>query len=69
MTRALIAGIRLYRATVSPFLFTSCRYYPTCSHYGEEAVRKHGAIKGGWLTIKRLARCTPFGGHGFDPVP
>lgn len=69
MRSALIAGIRLYRATVSLFLFTSCRFYPTCSHYGEEAVRKHGAIKGGWLTIKRLARCTPFGGHGYDPVP
>jgi putative membrane protein insertion efficiency factor len=69
MKGMLIAGIRVYRATLSPLFATSCRYYPTCSHYGEEAIRRHGALRGGWLTIKRLARCTPFGGRGYDPVP
>ena len=64
-----IAGIRVYRATLAPFSFSACRFEPTCSHYGEEAVRKYGAFKGGWLTLKRLARCHPFGGRGWDPVP
>lgn len=64
-----ILGIKVYRLTLSPLLMSSCRYHPTCSHYGEEAVRKHGVKRGGWLTIKRLARCTPFGGFGYDPVP
>ena len=69
MKSALLVGIRLYRAALSPLLFTSCRYFPTCSHYGEEAISKYGAMKGGWLTVRRLARCTPFGGRGYDPVP
>jgi len=47
----------------------SCRFYPSCSHYGYEAVEKHGAIKGSWLTLKRLARCQPFNPGGYDPVP
>lgn len=64
-----LVGIRIYRAALSPFLFSSCRYYPTCSHYGEEALKKHGFLKGSWLTVKRLARCRPFGGEGYDPVP
>lgn len=69
MTTLLLAGIRAYRASLSPFFATSCRYQPTCSHYGEEAITKYGALRGGWLAIKRLARCTPFGGRGYDPVP
>ena len=69
MKSLAISAIRAYRAGVSPFLMTSCRYTPTCSHYGEEAVKRHGVLKGGWLTLKRLARCTPFGGFGYDPVP
>ena len=64
-----ITAIRFYRAGISPFLMSSCRYEPTCSRYGEEAIRKHGALRGTWLTAKRLARCTPWGGHGYDPVP
>ena len=64
-----VLGIRFYRTALSPFLASSCRYYPACSYYGEEAIQRHGAIKGGWLTIKRLARCHPFGKQGFDPVP
>lgn len=63
-----IAGIRVYRATLSPFSLSACRFEPTCSHYGEDAVRKYGALKGGWLTLKRVARCRPFGGRGYDPV-
>lgn len=62
-------GIRLYRAALAPFTMSSCRFHPSCSHYGEEAIDKHGVLNGGWLTLKRLARCRPFGGHGYDPVP
>jgi len=47
----------------------SCRYTPTCSQYGIEAIKKYGPLKGGWLTVKRIARCNPWGGHGHDPVP
>lgn len=47
----------------------SCRYTPTCSQYGLEAIKKYGPIKGGWLTLKRVLRCNPWGGHGHDPVP
>ncbi len=61
--------IRLYQLTISRMLPPSCRFYPSCSHYGYEAVAKHGAIKGGWLTLKRLARCQPFNPGGYDPVP
>ena len=64
-----IVAIRVYRVTLSPFLWSSCRYAPTCSHYGEEALHKHGALRGGWLTIWRLFRCNPFGRGGYDPVP
>jgi len=61
--------IRLYQLTISRVLPPSCRFYPSCSHYGYEAVKKHGAIRGGWLTLKRLARCQPFNPGGYDPVP
>ncbi len=61
--------IRLYQYLLSPLLGASCRYTPTCSQYGAEAIKKHGPFKGGWLTLKRLARCHPWGGHGYDPVP
>ena len=69
MRRMAVLGIRVYRTTLSPFSMSSCRFEPSCSHYGEEAVQKHGLIKGAWLTVKRLARCRPFGGRGYDPVP
>lgn len=61
--------IRAYQLLLSPILGASCRYSPTCSQYGIEAIRKYGPFKGGWLTIKRISRCHPWGGHGHDPVP
>ena len=61
--------IRIYQNLISPILPNACRYTPTCSQYGIEAIKKHGAFKGGWLTLKRIASCNPWGGHGHDPVP
>ncbi|WP_262248979.1 membrane protein insertion efficiency factor YidD [Parapedobacter soli] len=61
--------IRAYQLLLSPMLGASCRYTPTCSQYAVEAIRKHGPFKGGWLAVKRIARCHPWGGHGHDPVP
>lgn len=61
--------IKLYQYLLSPLLGAQCRYTPTCSQYGMEAIKKYGAFKGGWLTLKRIARCNPWGGHGHDPVP
>jgi hypothetical protein len=69
LNKLLIALIRFYQGALSPLLRPSCRFTPTCSQYGIEAIRKHGAIRGGWLTLKRIARCHPWGGHGHDPVP
>ena len=65
----LILLIRIYQVTLSPFIGRNCRYTPTCSNYGIEAIQKYGAIKGGWLTIKRILSCNPWGGSGYDPVP
>jgi uncharacterized protein len=64
-----IVLIKLYQWLISPWLGSKCRYTPTCSHYGIEALKKYGPIKGLWLTAKRIARCHPWGGHGYDPVP
>lgn len=61
--------IKLYQVLLSPLLGNKCRFTPTCSHYGIEALKKYGLFKGSWLTIKRIARCHPWGGHGYDPVP
>ncbi len=62
--------IRAYQLLISPLLpANSCRYLPSCSHYGMEAVASHGAVAGGWLTVRRICRCHPWGGHGYDPVP
>jgi uncharacterized protein len=62
--------IKLYQWIVSPMLGSSkCRFTPTCSNYALEAFKKHGVIKGFWLTVKRIGRCHPWGGHGYDPVP
>jgi uncharacterized protein len=64
-----IGLIRLYQLIISPWLGPKCRFTPTCSQYGIEAFKKHGPIKGFWLTLKRVSRCHPWGGHGHDPVP
>jgi putative membrane protein insertion efficiency factor len=67
-SRFFIILIRLYQILLSPILGASCRYTPTCSQYGLEAIRKYGPFKGGWLTLKRIGSCNPWGGHGHDPV-
>jgi len=69
LTKILIGLIRFYQYAISPYLPPSCRYTPTCSAYGVEALKKYGPFKGGWLTIKRIASCNPWGGSGYDPVP
>ena len=69
VARALIAPIRVYQRFISPALAPSCRYYPTCSAYAVESLRVHGAVRGTWLTIRRLSRCHPWHAGGFDPVP
>jgi putative membrane protein insertion efficiency factor len=69
MKTLLIALIHIYRWILSPLLGPSCRFVPSCSTYAEEALRRHGAGAGTWLTIKRLARCHPFCRGGIDPVP
>ncbi|MBE6210592.1 MAG: membrane protein insertion efficiency factor YidD [Rikenellaceae bacterium] len=61
--------IRFYQTCISPLTPPACRYTPTCSQYGLEALRKYGLFKGGWLTFKRIMRCHPWGGSGYDPVP
>lgn len=61
--------VRFYRLVLSPWLGRSCRYQPTCSAYALEALEKHGGLKGSWLAAKRISRCHPLGGSGYDPVP
>ena len=61
--------IKAYQLMVSPFIGKSCRFYPSCSDYGMEAIRKHGALKGGWLVVKRLGKCHPWHPGGVDEVP
>jgi putative membrane protein insertion efficiency factor len=65
----LLIIIRLYQSLISPLTPASCRFTPTCSQYAAEAVLKHGPFRGGWLALKRIARCHPWGGSGYDPVP
>jgi putative membrane protein insertion efficiency factor len=69
LSKFFILLIRMYQYTISPLLPPSCRFTPSCSVYGVEAIKKHGPFKGGWLTIKRISRCNPWGGNGYDPVP
>ncbi|MCQ2225342.1 MAG: membrane protein insertion efficiency factor YidD [Paludibacteraceae bacterium] len=61
--------VYFYRKCISPLFPPCCRYTPTCSAYAVEAVKKHGIFKGGWLALKRILRCNPWGGSGYDPVP
>lgn len=69
MKYPLLWLIRAYQLFISPILPPSCRFEPTCSHYGYEAIRKYGVIKGGWLAVWRVCRCNPWGKGGYDPVP
>lgn len=69
-TAAVLAlPVRAYRAIFSPWVGYNCRYHPTCSTYALEALSRHGALRGGWLTVLRIARCQPWGGSGIDNVP
>jgi len=67
--KVFIGIIKFYQLAISPILPSSCRYTPSCSHYAVEAISKHGPLKGGWLTTKRILSCHPWGGDGYDPVP
>ena len=68
MKRVLIALVKFYRKYISPLRPPCCRYYPTCSQYALEALEKYGALKGGWLALRRILRCNPFHKGGYDPV-
>ncbi len=68
MQQMILAALAAYKRWISPLLPPACRYYPTCSEYMAEAVRKHGPLPGVWMGLKRLARCHPFHAGGFDPV-
>ena len=61
--------IKFYQQCISPFTPAACRFTPTCSQYAKEAIIKHGPFRGSWLALKRILRCNPFGGSGYDPVP
>jgi len=69
LTKFFILLIRIYQGAISPYLAPSCRYSPSCSEYGIQALKKYGPFKGGWLALKRFLSCNPWGGHGHDPVP
>ncbi len=69
VSKLLIGLVRLYQITLSPLLGKNCRYIPTCSQYMIGAIQIHGPVRGTWLGIRRILRCNPFGGWGFDPVP
>ena len=69
MKRILLSIIRGYRKVISPLKSRSCRFMPTCSAYALEAVERNGALRGGWLALKRILRCHPFAAWGYDPVP
>ena len=67
--KIFLSIILIYQKAISPILPARCRYYPTCSHYGQQAIKWHGVWRGSWLLLKRLGRCHPLGGHGIDFVP
>ena len=69
LAKLMLGLIWLYRHCISPLTPAACRYTPTCSQYAVEAIKKYGPFKGGWLALKRILRCNPWGGSGFDPVP
>jgi putative membrane protein insertion efficiency factor len=69
LVRLLVLPIRFYQLCISPLLGPSCRFTPTCSEYARQALIKHGPVKGLWLAFRRLLRCHPWGGSGYDPVP
>ena len=69
MKKILLAVIKFYRKNISPLTSSKCKYYPTCSTYGLEAIEVHGAFKGSFMTIWRILRCNPFSKGGYDPVP
>ena len=69
ITLPLIITIKAYQLIISPMLGSNCRFAPTCSEYAMESLKSHGFIKGLFLTIKRIGKCHPWGGHGYDPIP
>lgn len=69
LIKPFILLVRFYQLTISPWVGSNCRYQPTCSSYMIEALKEHGLLKGLWLGTKRIGRCHPWGGHGYDPVP
>ena len=69
MKTVLIALVRFYRYAISPMLGRNCRFHPTCSEYAIEALERHGALRGGWMAVKRVGRCHPCNPGGYDPVP
>ena len=69
MKTVLIALVRFYRYAISPMLGRNCRFHPTCSEYAIEALERHGALRGGWMAVRRVGRCHPFNPGGYDPVP
>jgi putative membrane protein insertion efficiency factor len=69
MKSLVLAFLKFYRLAISPFLGRNCRFHPSCSAYAIEAVERHGALKGGWLGLRRVLRCHPWNAGGYDPVP
>ncbi len=69
VSRPFLLLIKFYKVALSPYMGGSCRFTPTCSTYAYEAIEKYGILKGGWLAFKRILRCNPWGGSGYDPVP
>jgi len=69
LAKPLLGLVWLYRYAISPLLGANCRFQPSCSEYAAEALRRYGGFKGGWLMLKRIGRCHPWGGSGYDPVP
>jgi len=69
LSKMMLGLIAFYRTCISPLTPPACRYTPTCSQYAKEAIIKYGPFRGGWLALKRILRCHPFGGSGYDPVP